>query len=178
MELEAVIQGLKLATGRHPPFDPSRYRKIVVKTDATYVTENFGRVASVWRRNGWRTKTGKPVDNAKQWKELVRLVGLARKGQLVTIKWVPGKRSPTTKAVDKLARGSAMQPSHRQFTRARWLCDGRPRRQAWPNRQARAWDKILAGRALGLNKRKIGRIRSAPDRIRTCDLRFRRSNVV
>ena len=40
MELEAPIQGLKLATGRHPPFDPSRYRRIVIKTDATYVAEN------------------------------------------------------------------------------------------------------------------------------------------
>jgi ribonuclease HI len=32
MELEAPIQGLKMATGRRPPFDPSRYRKIVIKT--------------------------------------------------------------------------------------------------------------------------------------------------
>lgn len=28
MELEAPIRGLKMATGRHPPFDPNRYRKI------------------------------------------------------------------------------------------------------------------------------------------------------
>jgi len=27
MELEAPIQALKMVTGRHPPFDPSRYRK-------------------------------------------------------------------------------------------------------------------------------------------------------
>ena len=46
MELEAVIQGLKMATGRRPPFDPSTYRRIVVKTDATYVAANFGAAAS------------------------------------------------------------------------------------------------------------------------------------
>lgn len=28
MELEAPIQGLRLATGRHPPFDPARYQEI------------------------------------------------------------------------------------------------------------------------------------------------------
>lgn len=42
MELEAPIQALKMVTGRHAPFEPSRYRKIVIKTDATYVAENFG----------------------------------------------------------------------------------------------------------------------------------------
>jgi hypothetical protein len=34
MELEAPIQALKMVTGRHPPFEPSRYRKIVIKTDS------------------------------------------------------------------------------------------------------------------------------------------------
>src|SRR5437868_11838706 len=61
MELEAPIQGLKMATGRRPPFDPSRYRKIVIKTDATYVAENFGTAVAVWSKNGWKTKQGKPV---------------------------------------------------------------------------------------------------------------------
>jgi ribonuclease HI len=55
LELEAPIQALKMVTGRRPPFDPSRYRKIVIKTDATYVAENFGTAASVWSRNGWKT---------------------------------------------------------------------------------------------------------------------------
>lgn len=119
MELEAVIQGLKLATGRHPPFDPTTYRKIVVKTDATYVAENFGAARSVWPRNRWTTRAGKPVDNAKQWKELVRLVVLAHKqGRPVTIERVPGKKSPRTKAVDKLAKRSAADGSTRQLVPA------------------------------------------------------------
>jgi ribonuclease HI len=116
MELEAVIQGLKRATGRRPPFDPSRYRKIVVKTDATYVAENFGTALSVWSKNGWRTKQGKPVDNAKQWKELIRLVVLSSKsGKPVTIMRVPGKKSPRTKVVDKLAKQSARTASQSQL---------------------------------------------------------------
>jgi ribonuclease HI len=116
MELEAVIQGLRMATGRRPPFDRSRYRKIVVKTDATYVAENFGTAISFWSRNGWTTKEGKPVDNAKQWKELVRLAVLSSKqGKPVKIVWVPGKKSPRTKAVDKLAKRSARKATKRQL---------------------------------------------------------------
>lgn len=116
MELEAVIQGLKMVTGRHPPFDPSRYRKIVIKTDATYVAENFGTAVSLWSINGWTTRQGKPVDNAKQWKELVRLVVLSSKqGKAVRLVRVPGKRSPRTKTVDKLAKQSARNASKRQL---------------------------------------------------------------
>lgn len=119
MELEAPIQGLKLATGRRPPFDPSRYRKIVIKTDATYVANNFGTAVSVWSRNGWKTRDGKPVDNAPQWKELVRLAVLSSKqGKPVKIVRVPGKKSPRTKKVDKLAKQSARGASARQFTPA------------------------------------------------------------
>jgi ribonuclease HI len=116
MELEAPIQGLKMATGRRPPFDPSRYRKIVIKTDATYVADNFGTAVSVWSRNGWKTKSGKPVDNAQHWKELVRLAVLSSKqGKPVRIVRVPGKKSPRTKAVDKLAKQSAKHASKRQL---------------------------------------------------------------
>jgi ribonuclease HI len=81
MELEAPIHALKMVTGRHPPFEPSRYRKIVIKTDATYVAENFGPAAA----------------------------------KRVSIIWVPGKKSPRTKAVDKLAKASAKEASPRQF---------------------------------------------------------------
>jgi ribonuclease HI len=116
MELEAPIQALKMVTGRHPPFEPSRYRKIVIKTDATYVANNFGTAAAVWSRNGWMTRDGKPVDNAPQWKELVRLAALSSKqGKRVSVVRVPGKRSPRTKAADKLAKTSARGASGRQF---------------------------------------------------------------
>jgi ribonuclease HI len=117
MEIEAVVQGLKMATGRHPPFEPTRYRKIIVKTDATYVADNLGTALTIWSRNGWTTKEGKPVDNAKQWKELIRLIALSAKGgKRVEVVRVPGKKSPRTKTVDKLAKRSAQTPSTKQFT--------------------------------------------------------------
>ena len=119
MELQAVVQGLKRATGRHPPFEPSGYRKIVVKTDSLYVKDNFATATWSWSKNGWRTRDGRPVDNATQWKELVRLVAVAGKqGKPVTLVWVPGKKSPKTRAVDKLAKRSAKLASTRQLNPA------------------------------------------------------------
>jgi ribonuclease HI len=119
MELEAVIQGLKIATGKHPPFKGAGYRKILVRTDSQYVAANVGTARSVWSRNGWTTRDGRPVDNAKQWKELVRLLVLAYKqGKPTTVEWVPGKKSPRTKTVDKLAKRSAADGGSRQLVPA------------------------------------------------------------
>jgi hypothetical protein len=71
---------------------------------------------SVWSKNDWTTRQGKPVDNAKQWKELVRLAVLSSKhGKPVRLIRVPGKKSPRTKVVDKLAKQSARNASKRQL---------------------------------------------------------------
>jgi ribonuclease HI len=119
MELEAVIEGLKIATGKHPPFTAATYRKILVKTDSQYVAANVGTARTVWSRNGWTTREGRPIDNAKQWKELVRLLALAyKRGKPVTVEWVPGKKSPRTKTVDKLAKRSAATGGSRQLSPA------------------------------------------------------------
>lgn len=36
MELQTCIEALRIATGRHPPFDLSRFEKIVIRTDSKY----------------------------------------------------------------------------------------------------------------------------------------------
>jgi ribonuclease HI len=108
MELEACIQGLRLATSQQPPFQRSRYRKIVVKTDSEYVSSNYETAIFTWSRNGWRTKSGAPISNGLQWKELVGLLRRSdRQRKPVKIKWVPGKKSPRTKEVDKAAKRAA-----------------------------------------------------------------------
>lgn len=95
MELEACVQALRLATSQQPPFERSRYRKIVIRTDSEYVASNYDTAVFTWSRNGWRKKSGAPVDNAGQWKELVGLIRRSdRQGKPVKIKWVPGKKSP------------------------------------------------------------------------------------
>ncbi|HEX3734402.1 MAG TPA: RNase H family protein [Solirubrobacterales bacterium] len=108
MELEACVQALNQATGQQPPFDRSLYRKVVIRTDSVYVAGNYETALFTWSTNGWLKKDGGPVDNAGQWKDLVRLLKRsAKQGRSVTIKWVPGKKSPRTKQVDKAAKRAA-----------------------------------------------------------------------
>jgi ribonuclease HI len=116
MELEACVQALRLATSQQPPFERSRYRKIVIRTDSEYVASNYETAIFTWSRNGWRTKAGAAVDNAPQWQELVGLLRRSdRQGKPVRIKWVPGKKSPRTKEVDKAAKKAAKSDAVHQL---------------------------------------------------------------
>lgn len=116
MELEACVQALRLATGQQPPFDRSRYRKILLRTDSEYVAGNYETAIFTWSKNGWLKKSGAPVDNAPQWKELLKLLRRsARQSRPVRIEWVPGKKSPRTKAVDKAAKKAAKHAPARQL---------------------------------------------------------------
>lgn len=108
MEIRAVVEALKLALGQHPPFDPRRYRKIIVFTDSQYVFNNHGAAMFTWSSNGWAKKDGSPVDNAVDWKEFVALIRKAsRAGKRFEMRWVPGKKTVRGKAVDKQAKLSA-----------------------------------------------------------------------
>lgn len=116
MELEAVIQALRLATAQHPPFDPSRYRKILVHTDSLYVAQNYETAIFSWSKQDWQTKSGGLVENAGQWKELLALLRRSdRQGKPVRIKWVKGKKSPRTRRVDKAAKKAAAPRSAPQL---------------------------------------------------------------
>lgn len=120
MELQACVEALRLVTAQNPRFDPRRYRKIVIFSDSLYVADNYTTALFTWSKNGWMKRDGAPVDNASQWKELVRLVHKAdRRGKRVEIRWVKGKKSPRTKAVDKLAKKAARTAPDRQLTPAR-----------------------------------------------------------
>jgi len=119
MELEACVQALRAATAQQPFFDRSRYRRIVIHTDSTYVAGNYETALFAWSKNGWRKRDDSPVDNAGQWKELVGLIGRShRQGRPVRIKWVRGKSSPRTKIVDKAAKRRAKQAPARQLVPA------------------------------------------------------------
>lgn len=120
MELQACVEALRLATAQSPRFDPGRYRKIVIFSDSIYVADNYTTALFTWSKNGWTKRDDALVDNAVQWKELVRLIGKAdRRGKRVEIRWVKGKKSPRTKAVDKLAKKTAREAPDRQLTPAR-----------------------------------------------------------
>ena len=73
MELKAVIEALKLLLRNPPPVPASLYEKIVVYSDAMYMVDGHPRAKGTWPRSKWHTKDGTPVENAEQWKELLRL---------------------------------------------------------------------------------------------------------
>ena len=119
MELEACVQALRAATSQNPHFDRARYRRILIHTDSTYVAGNYETALFTWSKSGWHKRDGAPVDNAGQWKELVRLIHRShRQGKPVRIEWVQGKSSPRTKIVDKAAKKQAKQAPPRQLVPA------------------------------------------------------------
>lgn len=106
MELQACIQSLKILAGRSSPVDPSKYQKIIIKTDSKYVVENVGNARFSWPKSKWNTRDGAPVANTAQWKELIKKVDALP--QRVDFQWVKGHRSSVfNKRADRLAKGSA-----------------------------------------------------------------------
>ena len=80
MELQAVIEGLKLLT---------RKSRVEVVTDSSYVAKGSKEWLPGWKRNGWRRKDGRhlvPIKNEEHWKQLDIL--LAQHD--VSFKLVPG----------------------------------------------------------------------------------------
>jgi ribonuclease HI len=115
MEIQACIEALVVATSKNSPVAAANYRKVVIYTDSMYVVDNFDRAKFDWSKTKWTTRSGTPVANAQLWKELIKMV--QRVGKRVEIKWVKGhKRSTHNRAVDKLAKQSAGQPSGRRVS--------------------------------------------------------------
>ena len=127
MELQAVVEALKLLLGRYPPVPTEHYEKVVVYSDAIYLVEGYPASRSFWPRNKWRTKEGAPVRNADRWKELTRLVN--RLGKRFEVRKVKAhKANPHNRAADKLARASAKLPSDRTVSPAKLRRKASPKR--------------------------------------------------
>jgi ribonuclease HI len=68
MELQAVIEGLKLLTRRS---------QVEVVTDSSYVAKGCQEWLAGWKRNGWRRKDGRqlvPIRNESHWRQLDELL--------------------------------------------------------------------------------------------------------
>ncbi len=106
MELRACIVALEDARkyGR-----AKGYQKTIIYTDSQYVRDNFPRARFEWQNHGWLNKHGKPVENADDWKLLLREID--RLDSRVEFKWVKGhSKNVHNKAVDKIAKRSAKNP--------------------------------------------------------------------
>lgn len=113
MELLALISALKeVQSRRFPDGVLGQVRKIDIYTDSRYVADNVGNALFAWPRNNWHTSDGKPVLNARLWKDLVRELQKARKLKRIEVRWGKGHSAsnPHNKAVDKLAKASAKGP--------------------------------------------------------------------
>jgi ribonuclease HI len=118
MELQACIEALGVALGRHSPIDMAKFDKIVIRTDSQYVVDNFDKAKFEWPGTRWTTRGGAPVANTTQWKELMRLVRKA--GVRVEARWVKGHgKDPLNKRADRLAKQSARTPSTQRLAHQR-----------------------------------------------------------
>lgn len=117
MELLAPIQAIALVAGRRSPVDLARFSRIVIHTDSRYLADNFSSAKFQWPRTRWKTRDGRPVLNAVQWKHLTKeCERLYRDHRIrVDVRWVPGKSDEHTKRVDKLAKKAAKSPVRRDF---------------------------------------------------------------
>jgi ribonuclease HI len=65
MELMAAIQGIAVLKERC---------QITITTDSEYLRKGITQWIKGWKRNGWKTKEGKPVLNRELWEQLDSLV--------------------------------------------------------------------------------------------------------
>lgn len=103
MELMAPILALR---GIPSEFMTDNMERIYIFTDSQYVRDHVYHATGVWPTQGWCNRYGRPIENVKLWKDLVREIKNAPKR--VDFKWVKGHgKNKHNKAVDKLARKSA-----------------------------------------------------------------------
>lgn len=95
MELSAAIAGLKALR---------RSSDVVLYTDSRYVKQGMTEWLAGWRRKGWRTSSGKPVENRDLWETLAA----AAEPHRVRWEWVRGHNGvPGNERADELARAAA-----------------------------------------------------------------------
>jgi ribonuclease HI len=105
MELQACLRALEYVRDEVRSTDTNRVQII---TDSLYVFNNQ-RMPVTWRRNGWKTNAGRPVENADLWKRMLTLRPLCK--VRTDIIWQKGKKSPILKSVDKAAKAAGKSPT-------------------------------------------------------------------
>jgi len=105
MELQACLRALEYVRDVVSGMDIGR---VQIVTDSLYVFNNQT-MPSTWRRNGWRTNAGRPVDNSDLWRRFLALRPMCK--VRTDIIWRKGKKSPILKSVDKSAKAAGKSPT-------------------------------------------------------------------
>jgi ribonuclease HI len=104
MELRACLRALEYI---HEHARPLGANRAIIYTDSQYVNENY-RFAQFWRKNGWRNRHGRPVENKDLWKQFLSL--RSKTTVRTDMQWNAGKSTEVLKQVDKLAKRAARSP--------------------------------------------------------------------
>ncbi|BDB96038.1 ribonuclease HI [Candidatus Hydrogenosomobacter endosymbioticus] len=67
MEMKAAINSIKFVIEREKLCIDS---EVILYSDSKYVIDGITSWILNWRKNGWRTSSGKPVENKDLWEEL------------------------------------------------------------------------------------------------------------
>jgi ribonuclease HI len=105
MELQACLRALEYVRDVVSAMDIDR---VQIVTDSLYIFNNQ-KMPAAWRRNGWKTNAGRPVENSDLWKRFLTL-RTARKVRTDII-WRKGKKSPILKSVDRAAKDAGKAPT-------------------------------------------------------------------
>lgn len=94
MEMTAVLEGLRSL---------KKPCTVTVCTDSVYVLKGSTEWLSGWKRNGWKTSAGKPVENQDLWIAL----DTELQRHHVSFEWVKGHNGhPLNERADALATGA------------------------------------------------------------------------
>ncbi|WP_405241502.1 RNase H family protein [Lentisalinibacter salinarum] len=138
MEIEACTVALKEA--RRLFANLSRFSRVLIFSDSTYVTSNFIKAINIWPKRAWRGATGRPVENIDLWKRLRKEVNACP--IRVDVEWVKAHKSNVhNRAADKLAEQSASMPFNRPLSVSETT-------RKWSGRKTRRGCVPIAGQKL------------------------------
>jgi ribonuclease HI len=103
MELRAFIQALEYVCDNANALDISR---AIILSDSEYIVDNH-KFASLWRKNSWRNRHGRPVENKDLWKRFLSVRSRVR--ARLDVEWNRGKSTPVLRMVDRLAKSAAKE---------------------------------------------------------------------
>ena len=98
MEMTAVVKALQQCLARD-------ILEITLFPDSTYVKNGITSWIKNWKRNGWRTAAGAPVQNKDLW---IEIDALSQQMKCIEWRWVKAHNGhPQNELVDRLAREEA-----------------------------------------------------------------------
>ncbi len=104
MELRACIRAFEYVRANARALGISR---AIILSDSQYVVENH-KFAPSWRKNGWRNRHNRPIENRELWRRFLSVRSRVR--MRLDVEWNHGKSTPVLKLVDKLAKNAAKNP--------------------------------------------------------------------